>query len=117
MVRILRSPLRGIITKLYLEEGESCDQHEPLVDIADTSRCRMICNVEETVGRTLRKGATIDVAVNVGSDTVKKVGKVVYVSPVVDSASNLMEVKVEFGNGDAAIRPGVTGSMLLKNRE
>lgn len=115
--RTLKSPLRGIITKLYLEEGESCDLHQPLVDIADTSRCLMICNVEENVGRTLEKGATIDVAVNVGSDIIKKVGRIVYVSPVVDSASNLMEVKVEFDNANAAIRPGVSGSMLLKNRD
>jgi RND family efflux transporter MFP subunit len=113
--RTLKSPLRGIITKLYLEEGESCDQHQPLVDIADTSKCRMVCNVEENIGRTLRKGATIEVAVNVGSDTVKKEGRIVYVSPVIDSASNLMEVKVELDNDNAAIRPGVSGSMLLKN--
>ncbi len=113
--RTLKSPLRGIITKLYLEEGESCDEHQPLVDIADTSRCLMVCNVEEDVGRNLTKGTTIDVAANVGSDVVKKAGRIVYVSPVVDSASNLMEVKVVFDNGDAAIRPGVSGSILLKS--
>lgn len=114
--RILKSPLRGVITKLYVEEGESCDQREPLVDIVDTSRCLMVCNVEENVGRTLKKGGSVDVTVNVEPDTIRKKGRIVYVSPVVDSASNLMKVKVEFDNRDAAIRPGASGSMHPKNR-
>ena len=114
--KIVKSPLRGVITKLYLEEGESCDQREPLVDIVDTSRCLMVCNVEENVGRTLKKGGSVDVTVNVELDTIEKKGKIVYVSPVVDSASNLMKVKVEFDNRDGAIRPGASGSMHLKNR-
>ena len=41
-------------------------------------------------------------------------GTVVFVSPVVDPASGLLEVKAEFDNKEGEVRPGIAGVMLLK---
>lgn len=112
--RTLASPIQGTITKLYLEEGESCSQLEPLIDIVDTTKCLLVCNVEEGTGRSLKKGQSVDLSIQTGSESVSREGKIVFVSPIVDAASTLMEVKAEFDNLDGAVRPGVSGVMLLK---
>ena len=109
--RSLRSPIAGTVIKLFHEEGESCEEHQPLVRVADTSRGRFISNLEESIGRGLKVGQKVKLHIGTGSMTVTKKGTVSFVSPLVDSASGLMEVKVEFENKDAAVRPGVAATM------
>ena len=41
--------------------------------------------------------------------------KIEFISPVVDPASNLREVKVVFRNPDGKIQPGVNGEMILED--
>ena len=112
--RSLRSPVQGTIIKLFLQEGETCEQNQPLIRVVDTSRGTFVCNMEEWLGRTLKSGQTIDLKIRTGSTSIAKKGTIVFVSPVVDPASGLLEVKAEFNNPDASIRPGVSGVMLIK---
>ena len=111
--RRLKSPIQGIIIKLLLKEGENCEPNQPLVRVVDISKCLFVCNVEERIGRTLMKGQQIDLDIRTGSESVAKEGAIVFVSPVVDAASGLLEVKVEFQNPNGTVRPGVEGFMLL----
>ncbi len=111
--RQITSPIRGTIIKLYLQEGESCELNEPLVHIVDTSRCLFICNMEEWAGRRLKKDQTVDLRIRTGNDIVTKASRVVFASPVVDSASGLLEVKTEFDNASGTVRPGIDGMLLI----
>lgn len=111
--RRLISPVNGIITELLLDAGENCEANQPLVHMVDVSRCRIVCNVEESTGRTLKKGQSVKLQIQTGSSTIEKKGKIVFVSPVVDPASSLLKVKAEFENHDGMVRPGVPGTMLL----
>jgi len=113
--RRLESPIRGVIIKLFLDEGESCEEEQPLVHVVDTSKCLFVCNVEEPLGRTLKTGQTVDLSIRTGTISLAKKGTVAFVSPVVDPASGLLEVKAEFDNKDGSVRPGVAGFMLLKS--
>jgi multidrug efflux pump subunit AcrA (membrane-fusion protein) len=112
--RRLISPLSGVITKLLLEEGEGCEPQQPLVQVIDRSKCLLVCNIEEITGRSLKKGQVVDLEIRAGSGTIGKQGKIIFISPAVDPASGLMEVKTEFDNKDGEVRPGVSGLMLLK---
>ncbi len=112
--RSLCAPFDGVIIKLFLDEGEFCKQDQPLVHIVDTSKCLLVCNVEEPIGRTLKKGQSVDLSIQTGSEQMPKKGTIVFVSSVVDSASGLLEIKAEFENDDGTVRPGVAGSMLLE---
>ncbi len=112
--RSLVSPLSGIITKLLLEEGEGSDPQQPLVQVIDRRRVVLLCNIEETTGRSLKKGWTVDLEIRAGSGFINKKGAIIFISPAVDPASGLMEVKVEFENKNGEVRPGVSGIMLLK---
>ncbi len=111
--RRLESPLKGIIIKLFLREGESCEAGEPVVHVVDAGKCRFVSNVEEKIGRTLKKGQSVDLKIRAGSGSISKQGIVTFVSPVVDPASGLLEIKAEFDNQDGEVRPGVEGFMLL----
>ena len=112
--RSLRSPIRGTIIKLFLREGETCEENQPLIRVVDTSRGLFVCNVEEWIGRTLKKEQSVKLKIRTGSKSIAKKGKIIFVSPVVDPASGLLEVKAEFNNPDGSVRPGVAGVMLLK---
>lgn len=111
--RRLKSPIGGVVIKLFLDEGESCEPEEPLVHVVDTSKCRFVCNLEEWIGRTLRKGQSVDLKIRTGASSIAKKGKIVFVSPVADPASGLLEVNAEFENRDGAVRPGIAGFMIL----
>jgi RND family efflux transporter MFP subunit len=112
--RRLKSPISGTIIKLFLDEGETCEENQPLVRVVDTSRGIFVCNVEEWIGRTLKNAQSVDLKIRTGSKSIRKKGTIIFVSPVVDPASGLLEVKAEFNNSDGSVRPGVAGSMLLR---
>jgi multidrug efflux pump subunit AcrA (membrane-fusion protein) len=50
-----------------------------------------------------------------GQDTQSKIrsAKVVFVSPITDPSSGLIEVIAEFDNTDGSIRPGISGRLLF----
>lgn len=114
--RSLISPISGTVVKLFLDEGETCQEKQPLAQVVDTSRGGLVCNVEEAIGRTLRKGQSVDLKIKAGNGAVARKGMVIFVSPVVDPASGLLEVKAEFDNQDGSVRPGVAGFLLLKRQ-
>ena len=103
---ILTSPINGTITDLMLDEGESCENRQPVVQVVDTGKCLLVCNIEAPLGQNLSKGQTVDLTIPVGFETVTRKGHLIFVSPVVDPASGLMMVKAEFDNADGAVRPG-----------
>lgn len=111
--RRIVSPIQGTVIKLFLHEGESCEANQQLVHLVDTTKGLFVCNMEEWAGRKLKKGQTVNLRIRTGTDTVVKKSRVVFASPVVDSASGLLEVKTEFNNANGEVRPGVDGTILM----
>ncbi len=111
--RRLASPISGIIIKLFLDVGENSEPEQPLVHVVDTSRCLLVSNMEEPLGRTLKKGQAVTMSIRTGSKSMTKKGTIAFVSPIVDPASGLLEVKAAFKNQDGAVRPGVEGFLIL----
>ncbi len=114
--RSLISPIQGTVIKLFLEEGEACEENQPLVRVVDASRGIFVSNAEEWVGRTLRVGQAVDLRIRAGTGFIDRKGTIVFVSPVADPASGLIEVRAEFDNQDGSVRLGVSGSLLLRGR-
>jgi len=110
---ILKSPIQGIVTELFLDEGENCEPRQPMVHVVDTSKCLLVCNIESPLGQNLKKGQSVDLEIPIGSEIAHKKGTITFVSPVVDQASGLLTVKSEFENPDGSVRPGVAGSMII----
>ena len=113
--RSVVTPIGGTVIQLYLKEGETTQEHQPLVRIVDTRKCIFVGNVEEWVGRRLRNGQSVDLVIKTGSDVTPVKGTISFISPVVDPASSLMKIKAEFDNEQGTVRPGVSGILRLKN--
>lgn len=111
--RHLRSPISGSVTKLAARQGESISPSEPVITVVDTSRVRFIAAAPAAAGQRLRNGMNvrIDLGPEVGLSL--RQAQVVFVSPVTDPSSGLIEVIAEFDNLDGAVRPGITGRLLF----
>ncbi|OQY04570.1 MAG: hypothetical protein B6I22_09365 [Desulfobacteraceae bacterium 4572_123] len=110
---VLRSPVTGIISELAVDEGESCESRQPVVRVVDTSRCRLVCNIEASLGIKFKEKQKVDLEIQAGSGSIQKTGKIIFISPVVDPASGLYRVKAEFENKNHEIKPGVEGFLLI----
>ncbi|MEI7784547.1 MAG: efflux RND transporter periplasmic adaptor subunit [Betaproteobacteria bacterium] len=111
--RHLRSPIAGVITKLAARQGESIGPSEPVITVVDTSRVRFIAAVPAAAGQRLRPG--LNVRIDLGSELrlSPRQAQLVFVSPVTDPSSGLVEVIAEFDNLDGQVRPGITGRLLF----
>lgn len=112
--RIIRAPFSGTIVKVFLEAGENCSPQEPLVRIADISQCRLIVHMEAPASRQLNP--EMDVRIKIDGVQSPSIFQAVieYISPVVDPSSGLCEVKVLFDNPDGRVKPGMSGTLLIK---
>ncbi|GAB6096369.1 hypothetical protein JCM14469_26220 [Desulfatiferula olefinivorans] len=110
---IMTAPFTGTITEILLDEGESCENRQPLVHLVDTSQCLLVCNIEAPLAQGLKEGQAVDLSIPVGFDQLAFKGRLIFVSPVVDPASGLVMVKARFDNPDGRVRPGVAGSMII----
>ena len=110
--RHLRSPINGIVTKVVPRTGESIGAHEPVVHVVDISRVRFMGNIPVAQGALLRVGAQVKLRLGVDPGITRN-ARVTFVSPIADPASGLVEVIAEFDNPDGAVRPGVTGRLVL----
>ena len=111
--RILLSPIDGVISDLFLDEGESCESRQPVVRIVNTSQCLLVCNVEAALGVDLKKGQKVDISIQLGSGKINTKAIIIFISPIVDPASGLFQVKAAFKNTNRKIKPGVEGFMIL----
>jgi RND family efflux transporter MFP subunit len=111
--REIRAPFDGIVTKVYLKEGEGCDPRQPLIDLVDATRCEFVCNIRVNLAALLAPGEPVNILVTSGRTPVKIEGIVDFISPVVDQASGLQEVIVRFDNTNGAISPGVDAHLVL----
>jgi RND family efflux transporter MFP subunit len=110
--RSLVSPLGGVVTKVHLEVGESCEPNTPLADVADASRFHFLAGVDAATGRGLAPGDAVRFVAE-GEEGPGVAGEILFVSPVLDPASGLQAIKAVFDNTDGGIRPGTSGRMVL----
>jgi RND family efflux transporter MFP subunit len=115
--RQIIAPFAGYVVDLFNRDpGEGCKQNEtPLVRLVDTREGRFICNVEADSDCTVREQQKVPLELADGGAFRRVEGVVIFVSPVVDAASGLLTIKVLFQNPDGAIRPGVSGYLLLED--
>ena len=111
--RFLRAPVGGVVTKIALRDGESVAAHEPAVVLSDASRVRFLGTLP--LAQAARILPRSRVTLRLGSDgrDAIRTAQVVFISPVADPASGLVEFIAEFDNADGSIRPGITGRLVL----
>lgn len=109
--RHLRSPIAGVVTKILWREGESVSANEPVVQVVDVSRVRFMSTVAAALGGQLKLGQAVNIQLGLTDKGPTRQARIVFVSPVTDAASGLVEVMAEFDNQDGSVKPGVSGRM------
>jgi RND family efflux transporter MFP subunit len=109
--RFITAPFDGVIVDKLLEVGEGCSQQQALFRIVDTRRCRLVVHMEQGPSLKMKPGKPVTVRVQEADGPVTVQGTVEFVSPLVDAASGLREVKLLFDNPDGRVHPGVTGAV------
>lgn len=107
--RVIRAPFDGVIVKVHKNRSESVQALEPLFEIVDVRKCRMVVYILAPEAQGLKKGMELTLELDGAKAGRTRKGKVDFVSPVVDRSSMLRTVKILFDNTDGSIEPGVTG--------
>lgn len=110
--RTLVAPSPGIVTELVRQVGESAQANDPVLRLCDLSRIVFVANVPVTLAEKITQGA--EVPLRVGSAGIAVEGRVRFVSPVVNSASGLREVKVDLIDPPSSVRPGLSAVLALQ---
>lgn len=107
--RNLLAPFAGVITKIHLQLGESVPANEPLIVLVDARRVRFVGAFDQVQARAPRLGQLA----SVNLPTHKNISaRVIFVSPVADPSSGLVEVIAEFPNPVSnPVRPGLGGAL------
>lgn len=107
--RQLVAPFSGVLADLFgKEEGEGVELQAPLARLVDTSRCVFVCNLPDSAVVAVKKGDAVEVLIGEG-EPIR--GTVVFISPVIDPSSSLVEVKAVFENRQNRVRPGASGQI------
>lgn len=112
--RAVISPCAGNIVEIARDVGEACQAYQPLIRVVDTRQCYFVSNVEAKFAGRLKPGQVIRLEIESSSAPVVVEGKIIFLAPVVDPASGLQKVKVQFDNASAKIQPGVAGKMVVE---
>ncbi len=114
--RRIVAPVAGVVVKIDIDAGEWARPGEPLVQLVDTSVLHLRVNLPAAVARTLREGQAMNVGFEPALGLPPQAGQVSFVSPAVDAASGLAEVRVRFPNPGGRVPPGIKGLVKLGAR-
>jgi len=109
--RTLVAPSQGIISKIETKTGESAQLNEPVMTLCDLSQLEFVANIPVQAADTLMAGQNVKVQILSRNTHVD--GRVKFVSPVVDSASGLRQVKIWIDERQDWLRPGLAANLVL----
>ncbi|AEG31125.1 efflux RND transporter periplasmic adaptor subunit [Thiomicrospira cyclica] len=108
----LRAPADGQVIEVQPSRGEWARQGEPVLRLVNISQLRLKLNVPDGLARRLVAEQAISVNIE-GQQTV--MGALVFISPVADPASGLVELHINLANPDGVLRPGSKASINLEH--
>jgi RND family efflux transporter MFP subunit len=104
--RILKSPLNGVVTRLYKEQADYVGASvSPVMTIMQLDPLRVTFSIPNAAGQSLRPGQKV--ALILPESEQNAVGEVEFVSPVSEAESGTVRVKVLLKNPQGKYRCGV----------
>ncbi len=101
---VLRAPFRGAVTRRTASQGEYLPVNAPVTTIVKQHPLRIRLEVPERQAYRVRIGQRIDVAME--GKTGMRTGRVVRMSPALESINRALLIEGEIPNQDGALRPG-----------
>lgn len=104
--RTVRAPMAGVVVDVPMDVGEWAKPGDVMVRLADISQVELRLNLPQTAAASFRVGNRVVARFEAGAAQVQATGLVNFVSPLADSASGLVDVRIRFANPTGRIRPG-----------
>lgn len=109
------SPIDGVLDSVVAEVGEFLSPGQPLGEVVDTSRVKVIMPVPEKDVKFIHLGDQVEMVIEALADGVRR-GKVIFVKQVADPVTLTFPVHVEVANAEGLIRPGMIAKVNLVRR-
>jgi membrane fusion protein, heavy metal efflux system len=109
------TPKGGTVLKREITIGQVAQPADPAFTIADLSSVWIVANVPEEDAGQLQK----DMEVQVHIPALRQqpmVGRLAFVSPIVDPSTRTVEVRMDVANTDGLLKPDELASMVLTGR-
>jgi membrane fusion protein, multidrug efflux system len=110
----ITAPFDGVVARRYLHVGQEVAKNDRLLWISAVSPLRVKFALPEAYLGRLRKGAELVVVASATPGEVHR-ARVVLVSPVVDPASDTIDVTAELLGPFSNLRPGMTANIRLRD--
>jgi RND family efflux transporter MFP subunit len=104
--RTVRAPMAGVVVDVPVDVGEWAKPGDVMVRLADFSQVELRLNLPQAAAASFRVGGRVAARFEAGAAQVSATGLVNFVSPLADSASGLVDVRIRFDNPHGRIRPG-----------
>lgn len=115
-MRQLVAPIAGVVAMVKPAAGEWAAPGDAVLRLVDASSCELRLHVSQAAARRLRAGQPLPVQLDDPAMSTPVSGRVSFVSPVVDAASGLVELRVLLPNPERRIRPGIKARLQLETR-
>lgn len=108
----VKATASGIVTKKLVNQGDYVAQGNPIYELTDLSRLWVLFDVYETDLPWIKNGSKIEYELQSAPGKIFS-GKISFVSPIVDSRSRTVKIRVEVPNRSALFKPGMLASGIL----
>ncbi|RLB93124.1 MAG: hypothetical protein DRH26_04665 [Deltaproteobacteria bacterium] len=102
----IRSPMEGIVDRVYIERGEFLSIGDPVATVLQIDRLKIEVGIPESDVAAVRKLSDFDMTIDaLGGQTYR--GKYHYLFKTADSMARLYNLEIEVSNPDHQILPGM----------
>lgn len=108
----LLSPINGVVTARNYDNGDMYSNGDPVLVVEQITPVKLLINVSETYFTKVKKGAPVDVKLDVYGDE-KFTGTISLIYPTIDATTRTFPVEIKLDNRDQRIRPGMFARATL----
>lgn len=109
----ITAPFDGIVARRYVRAGQTVTRGDRLFWVTATGPLRVRFTLPSRFVRQVKVGQQVAVTVADGNPTIRHAARVIQMSPVVDPASDTVEVLAEITGAAPELRPGMQAEVHL----
>ncbi|PWL24171.1 MAG: hypothetical protein DCO98_11480 [Altererythrobacter sp. XM-24bin4] len=110
--RQLLAPTEGIVTQINVAIGETVTPQETIIELVNVSEIKFRGNFSVADEGRFEEGQDATLRVWQNGQELQRHAVVVYVAPVADPSSGLIEVIAKIENQDLSVIPGTTAELI-----
>lgn len=106
--------LGGTVVERKVTRGQVVQPADALFTVADLSRVWVVGQVPESAAPLVRAGQAVEI--ETGAPGERIVGKLIWVSDIVDPQTRTVTVRTEVDNPERALKPSMLATLLIESR-